>query len=69
MPRLCVRATFSKLHIVCSYYVIEILTYIVTKLVRISLLSAANEVVADSLMASVVDCVPGIVFNTLNCRK
>ena len=69
MPRFCVPATVSKLHIVCSHSVIEILTYIVAKLVRISLLSAANEVVPDSLMASVVDCVPGIVFNTLNCRK
>jgi len=69
VPSFCVRATFSKLHIVCSHYIIEILTCIVTKLVRISLLGAANEVVPDSLIASVVDCVPGVVFNTLNCRK
>ena len=62
-------ATFSKLRIVCFHYVLGILTCIITKLVRISLLSAANEVVPDSLMASAVNCMSGIVFNTLNCRS
>jgi hypothetical protein len=64
-----VPAAFGQLHIVCSHYVIEMLTYIITKLVRISLLSAANEFVPDSLMTSAVNCMPEIVFNTINCVK